>query len=424
SQHLIPTAPNLMAEQAGRKLLNASSPDELAQILQDEPPFNAAYAKCQAMPMRMAMTLSTALAMNQRLLELDLVVDSSSALALQGIAQNATLRTLSLHATHLGTGGELAVAVKEILRKNATLQTLRLDMDGSNLCERKGVALAEALQQNASLRSVDISTRHTRIGDGTGVALAEALWVHDVLRHFGWAADGTTISDRSGTTLAQALQQNMGLESFRFSALATELSDESGLAMAEAVATARSLQVFSLNVSETRLCDVTGQALAASLQGKHLRSFAFTGNFCGISDETCQAMANAIGTTSLSFEFIALHLFISEATSLKLRWARENAGVEINFQVCQLDGGAFTPRQAIQEAKDVHSGLGECPMTTTDLPSTPCDGLGAMEREHGDAFKSKLSDSLSETDCGEEAVTISSTDTPAWESLHGISASP
>ena len=202
-----------------------------------------------------------------------------------------------------------------------------------------------------------------------------------------------------------------------------------------------------MNVSETRLCDVTGQALAASLQGKHLRSFAFTGNFCGISDETCQAMANAIGTTSLSFEFIALHLFISEATSLKLRWARENAGVEINFQVCQLDGGAFTPRQAIQEAKDVHSGLGECPMTplsstwyarranwamsaipgklrTTDLPSTPCDGLGAMEREHGDAFKSKLSDSLSETDCGEEAVTISSTDTPAWESLHGISASP
>ena len=114
-------------------------------------------------------------------------------------------RTLSLRATHLGTGGELAVAVKEILRKNATLQTLRLDMDGSNLCERKGVALAEALQQNASLRSVDISTRHTRIGDGTGVALAEALWVHDVLRHFGWAADGTTISDRSGTTLAQAL---------------------------------------------------------------------------------------------------------------------------------------------------------------------------------------------------------------------------
>ena len=112
------------------------------------------------------------------------------------------------------------------------------------------------------------------------------------------------------------------------------------------------LHSFSFEASETQVGDISGIAFAKSLHSSaSLRRFSFVGNFCNVSEETCRAMGEAVGSTCLTaFEFSALHLFVSERTSICLRNAlqRNNSLESIKFQTCQLDGDrAYT---AVQEA--------------------------------------------------------------------------
>ena len=116
------------------------------------------------------------------------------------------------------------------------------------------------------------------------------------------------------------------------------------------------LHHFSFEASETQIGDVTGIAFAKSLSSSaSLRSFSFLGNFCNVSDETCTAIAEAIGNTCLAaFEFSALHLFVSERTSICLRNALQcNANLKsIKFQTCQLEGDLayLAIQEAVQKA--------------------------------------------------------------------------
>ncbi|CAK9073583.1 Hypothetical protein (Fragment) [Durusdinium trenchii] len=403
------------------------------------------------MPIRMALNLSTALAMNRSLVELTMTVDSTTVLCLQGLRQNTALRHLSLNAVDWGSAGELGVALATVLSQNASLESLCLKTDGTNFSDKTGTVLAQALTQNTSLASLHISTEDTSVGDETGIALAEALWLNDVLRHFLWAAGRTRLTDLTGRTLAQAAQQNCNLQSFQFSAVGTELSDETGMAMA-AVLENFALHSFSFEASETQVGDISGIAFAKSLHSSaSLRRFSFVGNFCNVSEETCRAMGEAVGSTCLTaFEFSALHLFVSERTSICLRNAlqRNNSLESIKFQTCQLDGDrAYT---AVQEAvgkaifkrgqrRCEHQPGCPCFQLSSDMPSKDletsclsCSDWGSaivIEKESGEdaAFRSgKLSyaDSLSETDIGDgeaEAITtVSSTDTPIWESMQGV----
>eukprot|EP00913_Durusdinium_trenchii_P001250 g1152.t1 len=196
------------------------------------------------------------------------------------------------------------------------------------------------------------------------------------------------------------------------------------------------LHSFSFEASETQVGDISGIAFAKSLHSSaSLRRFSFVGNFCNVSEETCRAMGEAVGSTCLTaFEFSALHLFVSERTSICLRNAlqRNNSLESIKFQTCQLDGDrAYT---AVQEAvgkaifkrgqrRCEHQPGCPCFQLSSDMPSKDletsclsCSDWGSaivIEKESGEdaAFRSgKLSyaDSLSETDIGDgeaEAIT-------------------
>eukprot|EP00435_Cladocopium_sp_Y103_P060655 s755_g22.t1 len=432
--------------------------DELLHILSagsHERCENLQVAARGDMPIRMSLSLSSAFAMNQSLLELTLTVDARAALGLQGLGQNTTLRHLSLHVLHWGACGELGRAVAAVLKQNSSLQSLCLKADATNLSDKTGVVLAQALTQNSSLSRFLVASVNSLplapAGHSFILVSFDELEGSRCARGMSFSTQETSVGDETGTALAEALQQNCNLQSFHFSANGTEVSDDSGIALASILSVNSALQKFSFKACKTEISDSTGTAIASSLcSNSSLRSFSFLANSCNISDETCQAMADSIGNTCLtSVEFVALHVFVSEKTITCLQNAlHRNRGLQsVRFETSQ-DGACVTVREGKAMQDQVRC---EHKQNGSAYPTYPCfqvplfaQSFGkdfletslshssdwgsaiVIESEHGEDMvlrsgKLSCADSLSETDVGDaEAVTTASTDAheaPIWESF-------
>lgn len=298
------------------------------------------------------------------------------------------------------------------------------------------------------------------------------------LRSFRFSATGTELSDASGVALAQISKENFALHDFLFDGGESQLGDESGFAFAESLQFS-ALRSFCLRGSFCNLSEATCEAMAEALSKAHLMSFEFTALHLFANEKLSLCMRNALqrnsSLQSIKFQIcqldgdaacVMLQASIEKALQkIKSERVCENAeeheAHELGCTCLQLSTtlGRLGLHGQLHNLFIVAFGVGPRPclrrfqgaLDTTALSNsdwgsaiaaledkhveallvrahfTQCRAVGTQVDEQdvkdaGNNFKSKLScDSLSETDVdAAEAITTISSETPNWESMHGV----